>query len=810
MRFILVAFIFYSLVLYLTGLGRVHGALTNEQVTKPQTKPIALFAWGRNNAGQLGLGHTRDVYKPEAVPTFYPKKVKLLAAGGSAAEENGGGGFSLILTTEGVLYAFGCNQYGQLGIGDNEQRQSMVPISLSKRERVVKIAAGDAFAVALTERGQVYTWGRNAEGELGLGDVRDRSLPTLVSNFVANEEIVDVTAGSNFVVTLSKSGTIWTWGSNKRGQLGNGSSGGISMVPREIKGSLQGINFTAVTAGRAHTLALSGSGEIYSWGGNDSGQLGLGDTEDRNAPFAILHRFTRSRIQSIATGAMHSMALTEKGEIFTFGSNAGDQLGYNLRSRETFITVPRLVDKVKGVRIHAGSQVSMATVRSGKVFVWGCNDHGQLGLNDKTSRSSPTILLASKQSTLLSFAISSMHVLAINMEMDLLAWGRNKHAQLGLAYTSEYELKPQLVTSKSTSTIAQICTGGHAYEQQGHTICRTDSGSVYSWGWNAFGQLGLKTITKHVSTPARLFALEKPKLVRYFSCGQYNSAAVIERNRMGPYTWGPNYSGQLGHSYFDLGPVTSPSRIEKFKTTKFIEMRIGYNHMLGLTDKGVLYAWGSNEHGQLGTGDSKDRTKPTQITFYTASPVRTIAVSSFASYAVTQDNTTFAWGYNEGSELGLGEGYSRNSPQTIHGLENKYIVSIVCGAYHCFAIDGNNADVYAWGLNDFGQLGLGHTDIVGTPTLVTGLPSMMETVKPYGLSTFSAGNWHSALVAENGTLFVWGRNTHGQLGLGKEWDQVNRPTPLNSLNTRVRGVTTAASHTFAMATVTEREGNNRR
>ena len=72
----------------------------------------------------------------------------------------------------------------------------------------------------------------------------------------------------------------------------------------------------------------------------------------------------------------------------------------------------------------------------------------------------------------------------------LLAWGRNVHAQLSLAYASEHELTPKLVTSKATSTITQICTGGHAYEHQGHTICRTDSGSVYSWGWNAFGQLG--------------------------------------------------------------------------------------------------------------------------------------------------------------------------------------------------------------------------------------------------------------------------------------------------------------------------------
>ena len=92
-----------------------------------------------------------------------------------------------------------------------------------------------------------------------------------------------------------------------------------------------------------------------------------------------------------------------------------------------------------------------------------------------------------------------------------------------------------------------------------------------------------------------------------------------------------------------------------FKTTKFVQILSGYNHMLALTDKGVLYAWGSNTHGQLGTGDSKDRTKPTKLAFHTSSAVRTAAVGAFSSFAVTEDNTTFAWGYNENLELGLGE-----------------------------------------------------------------------------------------------------------------------------------------------------------
>jgi alpha-tubulin suppressor-like RCC1 family protein len=188
------------------------------------------------------------------------------------------------------------------------------------------------------------------------------------------------------------------------------------------------------------------------------------------------------------------------------------------------------------------------------------------------------------------------------------------------------------------------------------------------------------------------------------------------------------------------------------------------------------------------------------VTFQSSSPVRTIGVGAFSSFAVTEDNTTFGWGYNEGNELGLGEGYSRNSPQSIHALKDTSITSIVCGAYHTFAVDSDRR-VYGWGSNSYGQLGLGHTDEVLTPALIAGMPRvLLPSSKPYGLRTFSAGNFHSALVAENGTLFVWGRNSFGQLGLGKEWLVVTKPTALPALRQNpAKGVVAAASHTLAIA-----------
>lgn len=765
-------------------------------------KSKAVFAWGRNNAGQLGLGHTRDVYHPEILSTFYPKEVKIVAAncGDGGLEDQSG--FSMVVTTNGKLHSFGSNAYGQLGLGDNRDRNSMVLVELSRRERITKVSLGEAFALALTARGQVYTWGRNSQGQLGLGDVQDRSSPALVSSGIGTETIVEIAAGAQHAIALTSDGIIWTWGSNKHGQLGNGATGGILTLPAPIRGAVTGIKFSSVRAGSRHSLALTRSGEIYSWGANGQGQLGQGDTQDRNVPLAVLHQFTRARVTQIAAGAEHSMALSEKEEIFTFGGNRCHQLGYRVRGGREHVAYPRMLESIKGVKIRAGPRSSMAVARSGRVFVWGCNEKGQLGTGDTKARPQPTALRSGK-GAYTAFGLGDTHTLALNAKADVVAWGENAHAQLGLGYESSMELEPKLVTSTQGSNILTLSTGGYAYEQQGHTVCRTDGGRVYAWGWNAFGQLGLGRVTKFDATPSRLFALEGAKAVAAFACGQYNTAALVESHGdeclPGLYTWGPNTSGQLGHKYLDIGPIPSPSRLESLKKTPFVDLQWGHNHAVALTTKGEVYVWGSNAYGQLGLGDSKDRSKPTLVNAFASQPVRAIGVGAFASFAVTKDNVTYAWGYNEGFELGIGEEYTRNAPQAVRALDGERIVAIACGPFHALAMTEEGV-VFAWGDNTYGQLGLGHTDAVKEPRRVEGMPAVMAPGGRGRMPTLAAGNWHSVAISREGRIYVWGRNSVGQLGLGKKEFVVNAPQALSSLDGDYAvGVVAAASHTLALA-----------
>ncbi|GBG70272.1 hypothetical protein CBR_g6400 [Chara braunii] len=178
-------------------------------------------------------------------------------------------------------------------------RYAMVPVALPGHVRVTQVAAGKAFSLAVTEDGRVWSWGCNVKGELGLGDTVARLLPEMVEGKLAEETVEAVSAGFEHVVALTKQGVLYVWGSNDRGQLGTGEDAAYHMVPTQIGGSVFGIKFAHIAAGLKHCIVASKSGEVYAWGANDFGQLGLGDVEDRKNPAAILSKFTRSRISRV-------------------------------------------------------------------------------------------------------------------------------------------------------------------------------------------------------------------------------------------------------------------------------------------------------------------------------------------------------------------------------------------------------------------------------------------------------------------------------------------------------------------------------
>ena len=218
-----------------------------------------LWTWGGNDSGQLGLGDHNVRWTPAQVKGLM---VKSMAAGAS---------FSLALAQDNTVWAWGANECGQLGLGDLQARSLPARIPESRLVQIVALSAGDAFSLALDANGSVYAWGSGNEGQFG-GCSPENPRPMIVPGLPS---IIAIAAGHRHALVLAKDGTVWAWGANERGQLGNNDSATYRAKPAQVTG-MTGV--LAIAAGGMHSLALKENQELYAWGDNSFGELGIGET----------------------------------------------------------------------------------------------------------------------------------------------------------------------------------------------------------------------------------------------------------------------------------------------------------------------------------------------------------------------------------------------------------------------------------------------------------------------------------------------------------------------------------------------------
>jgi alpha-tubulin suppressor-like RCC1 family protein len=255
-----------------------------------------VWAWGYNRWGQVGNGAI-SVAQPTADEVTGLTSVIQIAAGE---------GFSMALRSDGTVWAWGDNSYGELGNGTTTR--STVPVEVSGLSGVTRIAAGaygnSAFATSATIKGvtRVWAWGDNRDGQLGDGTFTSHSTPELVTGIGA-PGIADVSAGESFVVVLGTDGSIWGWGADEKGQLGNAPGQPVTR-PLETFGPRVGI--TQLAAGGNHTLALQANGTVLAWGYNVDGELGRGSTSDSGSPGLVTGL---TNVSQVSAGLDFSLAV---------------------------------------------------------------------------------------------------------------------------------------------------------------------------------------------------------------------------------------------------------------------------------------------------------------------------------------------------------------------------------------------------------------------------------------------------------------------------------------------------------------------
>uniref|UniRef100_A0A673X9Y2 HECT and RLD domain containing E3 ubiquitin protein ligase 3 n=1 Tax=Salmo trutta TaxID=8032 RepID=A0A673X9Y2_SALTR len=337
-----------------------------------------MLCWGSTVEGQLGIGGARDpVCEPRSCQAFNGRGLKEVACGGR---------HSLFLLRDGRVYTCGSNRCGQLGHDKPGDSPELV-VALDT-QKIGVVSCGQAHSMALNEQGQVFAWGAGGGGQLGLGTAEETvPIPRLIKK-LCEHRISQIMCGNKHCIALSKDGQLFTWGQNSSGQLGLGMGEPSTLSPQPLK-SLSGIPLAQITAGGDHSFALSLSGAVFGWGKNSAGQLGLNDKQDRSVPCHI--KFLRSqKVVYISCGDEHTAALTKDGGLFTFGDGSRGQLGHDSTNSEP---LPRQVQELMGSevsQIACGRHHTLAFVpSSGLVYAFGCNTNGQLGTGTRGDIKSP-------------------------------------------------------------------------------------------------------------------------------------------------------------------------------------------------------------------------------------------------------------------------------------------------------------------------------------------------------------------------------------------------------------------------------------
>ena len=481
--------------------------------SKPVDKDLTLTAhWspaGRNSTWSISpdkgsqLGKESTTITP---PDSASRGIRFNQVSGSENQGDSPYNFSLAVDSDGNAYAWGNNQYGQLGDGTTSYRTTPVMVGNPDRETYpdlpqdftyVQVSAGQYHSLALGSDGNTYAWGRSDYGQLGDGTTTERHTPVRINKpegTPADFTYVQVSAGYFHSLALGSDGNTYAWGWNDYGQLGDGTTTERHTPVRINKpeGTPADFTYVQVSAGYFHSLALGSDGNTYAWGWNDYGQLGDGTTTERHTPVRINKPegtpadFTYVQVSA---GWEHSLALGSDGNAYAWGYNGNGQLGNGTGTqRNTPVrvktpdrnTYPDLPTDFTYLQVSAGCTHSLAVGSDGYAYAWGNNSDGQLGKNTTRNSSLPVRVRDPANPTDKSKGLKAVqvsagfhHSLAMGTDGNAYAWGANGYGQLGDGSTDSKSAPVPV-----SFNLQLVITGVRFDSNAGTNLTRGDSNSV--------------------------------------------------------------------------------------------------------------------------------------------------------------------------------------------------------------------------------------------------------------------------------------------------------------------------------------------
>ncbi len=418
--------------------------------------------WGQDvQYDRTGFTGSEYVWPPEVVPEL--NNAVLVAAGYE---------FILALTGNGQVMAWGSNAENQLGWNTPRYSLGFTPIGLTGLSQV---DAGDTHVLALTTAGDVYSWGNNSDGRVGHGMGTEHTMPVRIPGLAAMQQ---VSAGTQHSLALDATGAVWAWGSGRYGRLGDGDTAThFVWEPQEVAGLTTVVQ--AVSAGGWHSLALDENGDVWSWGRNNSGQLGNGSNVDSGTPQSV--DLPVPAVQ-IAAGERHSVALLEDGSVWSWGHRGYGAMGNGGGTGITGQEPSPIQTFISGVAsIAAGSDNSMVTMEDGTVQSWGRNLSGVLGHASSIDRDTPTLITDLQDVDIAQVHIGKRHAIAVDGNGNLYGWGYGYQGTLGAAVDSSFVAPRQIANG----------TGVNLASAQSYMTIAVLDGAAHVTGTDVAGELGL-------------------------------------------------------------------------------------------------------------------------------------------------------------------------------------------------------------------------------------------------------------------------------------------------------------------------------
>ncbi|MCT6874491.1 MAG: InlB B-repeat-containing protein, partial [Bifidobacterium sp.] len=451
-------------------------------------------------------------------------------------QTSAGMNFTLALGTDGNLYSWGFNNQGQLGNGTTTNSGLGKVIMPADGTKFTKISAGFNYSLAIGSDGNLYGWGDNSYGQLGIGNpsVSPNQQPIKVILPTGIPKFTQISAGDSHSLALGTDGNLYSWGDNTSGQLGRNPSATKDGTPRKVA-MPAGITITQASAPNMingyFSLAVGSDGNLYSWGNNTFGQLGrdTGSATHDATPGRVPMPTGITCIQ-ISGGTFYTMALGSDGNVYSWGDNTQGELGRNTNSEQPG-TLPNKVILPKGVTkytaIAARGWCSLAMGSDGNLYSWGYNSYGQMGRETDTPTQNidpGKVTLPTGVTRFTQFGAGNQHTLAVGSDGNLYSWGSNKFGQLGRDANSLRNATPGKVSLPAGISCIQINA-----ENTSSLILGSD-GNLYSWGDNSRSQLGRTTTGHSDAHPGTVTFPEDPRPVSVSFGGTPGTNLIAESN----------------------------------------------------------------------------------------------------------------------------------------------------------------------------------------------------------------------------------------------------------------------------------------